>query len=80
MEIREATFDDAVEACIVLKRSIAELCHADHKSDPMILARWLGIRRLFNLWVQQPDNSLLVAVEVTGFSVLALSRTQGQSD
>lgn len=63
MEIREATFDDAVEACIVLKRSIAELCHADHKSDPMILARWLGIRRLFNLWVQQPDNSLLVAVE-----------------
>ena len=82
MEIREATFDDAVEACIVLKRSIAELCHADHKSDPTILARWLGNKTVenFNLWVQQPDNSLLVAVEVTGFSVLALSRTQGQSD
>jgi|SRR5947209_6563278 len=65
MEIRDATFDDAVEACIVLKRSIAELCHADHKSDPTILARWLGNKTVenFNLWIQQPDNSLLVAVE-----------------
>ena len=42
MEIRDAMPDDAIAGCDVLKRSIAELCIADHKNDPAILARWLG--------------------------------------
>jgi hypothetical protein len=42
MEIRDAAPDDAIAGCEVLKRSIAELCTADHKNDPTILARWLG--------------------------------------
>ena len=32
MQIREATVEDAVEACQVVRRSIAELCHADHQT------------------------------------------------
>ena len=65
MEIRDATPDDAIAGCEVLKRSIAELCAADHKSDPGILARWLGNKTTENFvtWAKQPDNSLLVAVE-----------------
>ena len=44
----------------MLKRSIAELCEADHKNDPSVLARWLGNKTVENFiaW-----NSLLVAVE-----------------
>jgi GNAT superfamily N-acetyltransferase len=65
MEIRDATPDDATAGCEVLKRSIAELCTADHKNDPTILARWLGNKTIENFvgWAAQPDNSLLVAVE-----------------
>jgi GNAT superfamily N-acetyltransferase len=65
MEIRDATTDDAIAGCEVLKRSIAELCEADHKNDPSVLVRWLGNKTAANFlaWVEQPDNSLLVAVE-----------------
>ena len=65
MQIREALPADAAAACIVLKRSIAELCIADHRNDPSILARWLGNKTHENFcaWVNQPDNSVLVAIE-----------------
>jgi len=42
MQIREASPEDAAAACIVLKRSVAELCEDDHRNDPSILARWPG--------------------------------------
>jgi hypothetical protein len=32
--------EDAVEACQVVRRSIAELCHADHQDDPIVLEKW----------------------------------------
>ena len=65
MQIRKALPADAAAACIVLKRSIAELCIADHRNDPSILARWLGNKTHENFcaWVNQPDNSVLVAIE-----------------
>jgi GNAT superfamily N-acetyltransferase len=65
MQIREALPADAAAACIVLKRSIAELCIADHRNDPSILARWLSNKTHENFcaWVNQPDNSVLVAIE-----------------
>ncbi len=65
MEIRDAVPEDAPAGCILLKRSIAELCVADHRNDPAILARWLGNKTIENFvaWINQPDNSLLVAVE-----------------
>jgi hypothetical protein len=48
-----------------MRRSIAELCLADHKNDPLILARWLGNKTVENFvaWIEQADNSLMVAVE-----------------
>uniref|UniRef100_UPI0035AEFBC2 GNAT family N-acetyltransferase n=1 Tax=Stella sp. TaxID=2912054 RepID=UPI0035AEFBC2 len=45
--------------------SIAELCAADHRNDPAILARWLGNKTVENVrrWIAEAGNSVLVAVE-----------------
>ena len=65
VEIRDATPADATVACDVLKRSISELCVADHANDPEILDRWLANKKpeIVAAWARQPGNSLLVAVE-----------------
>lgn len=72
MEIRDATPDDAVAACDVLRRSICELCIADHGNDPAILAAWLRNKtpEIVAGWATHPANSLLVAVE--GEAILAV--------
>jgi GNAT superfamily N-acetyltransferase len=65
MEIRDAAPEDAPAACRVMRRSITELCVADHRNDPAILARWLSNKtpEVFVAWLKRPDASLLVAVE-----------------
>src|SRR5215470_16846677 len=65
MEIRDAQLEDAPVACQVLRRSISELCVADHANDPTILARWLSNNTPENVasWIARPDNTVLVAVE-----------------
>jgi GNAT superfamily N-acetyltransferase len=72
MEIRDAAAADAAAACEVLRRSISELCVADHGNDPAILTRWLSNKTppIVAGWIAQPDNSVLVAVE--GESILAV--------
>jgi Acetyltransferase (GNAT) domain len=44
---------------------MAELCLADHRNDPGILQSWLANKtpEFFMSWLNQPDNSLLVAVK-----------------
>jgi GNAT superfamily N-acetyltransferase len=65
MIIRDATPDDAVEACAVLRASISELCDADHRNDPDILARWLANKTPDNVatWADGIGRSLLLVVE-----------------
>jgi GNAT superfamily N-acetyltransferase len=65
MEIRDAKAEDAPAAARVLRRSILELCVADHGHDPAILARWLSNKTPGDVasWIALPDNSVLVAVE-----------------
>jgi GNAT superfamily N-acetyltransferase len=72
MEIRAATPEDAPAACQVMRRSIAELCVADHRNDEAILTRWLSSKtpELFVSWITQSNNSLLVAAE--GGNILAV--------
>jgi GNAT superfamily N-acetyltransferase len=72
MKIRDATPQDAAAACDVLRKSIAQLCGADHGNDPATLERWLSNKRpeMVAEWAKQPGNSLLVAVE--GDAVLAV--------
>jgi GNAT superfamily N-acetyltransferase len=72
MEIRDATPEDAGQACGVLRRSISELCVADHGNDPAILNAWLANKtpEIVAGWARQKGNSLLLAVE--GDAVLAV--------
>jgi predicted GNAT family acetyltransferase len=72
MQIREATADDAAEACLVLRRSITELCNADHMDDPIVLEDWLRNKTPANVksWIVRADNHVFVATE--GSAILAV--------
>jgi GNAT superfamily N-acetyltransferase len=72
MQIREAIADDAIEACQVLRRSIAELCSADHRDDPAILQNWLSNKTPANVrsWIAQADNHVFVATD--GSAIVAV--------
>ncbi len=72
MEIRDARAADAPAACQIIRRSILELCAADHRNDPAILSRWLANKtpQIVESWIMQPDNSVLVAME--GNSILGV--------
>jgi hypothetical protein len=74
MAIRDAVAEDAPAACEVIRRSISELCRADHHDDPVILARWLANKtpEVVASWIVQPGNSVLVAIESD--TILAAAR------
>jgi GNAT superfamily N-acetyltransferase len=65
MEIRDAVAADAAAACEVIRRSIIELCVADHRHEPAILERWLANKtpEIVASWIAQTGSSVLVAVE-----------------
>jgi GNAT superfamily N-acetyltransferase len=70
--IRDALASDAEQACEVMRRSISELCAADHCNDPTILDRWLANKKpeITRGWIESPTASMLLAVE--GDTVLAV--------
>jgi GNAT superfamily N-acetyltransferase len=72
MEIRDAVRADAPVACRVVRRSIVELCAADHQHDAAILERWLASKTPENVerWIARADSSVLVAIE--GEAILAV--------
>jgi GNAT superfamily N-acetyltransferase len=72
MEIREARPADAPGACQVMRRSIAELCIADHHNDPEILRRWLANKtpEIVSSWITNLSGTMLLAVE--GDAILAV--------
>jgi len=65
MKIRDARVADAPAACQVIRRSIIELCAADHQNDPAILAKWLANKtpEIVASWITQSANSVLLATE-----------------
>jgi GNAT superfamily N-acetyltransferase len=80
MEIRDAVLGDAKEACTVLRRSIEELCGADHRNDPAILARWLANKtpEIVSVWIDRPDASMLVAVELGAIVAVGMATDSGE--
>ena len=68
MHIRAAEDRDAEAATEAIRRSITELCRADHGGDEDVLARWLANKRpdIFRLWLKTPDNHLIVAESEDG--------------
>jgi len=71
MRIRRANYSDAPAACSVLRRSISELCIADHCDDPLVVANWLANKTPENLslWMDQSD----VFVAERDHSIVAVS-------
>ncbi|MEP6837646.1 MAG: GNAT family N-acetyltransferase [Bradyrhizobium sp.] len=73
MRIRDAVPEDASAACEVMRRSITELCAADHRNDPAVLERWLSNKtpKTFRAWIR-PGNSVLVAIDTDTDRLLAI--------
>lgn len=65
MEIRRATHADAVEGTYVLRRSISELCMADHGGDKEAIAAWSANKtpQVWMMWIDQESTELYVAVD-----------------
>jgi GNAT superfamily N-acetyltransferase len=80
MEIRNAGLGDAAAAAELLRRSITELCVADHRNDPAILAPWLRNKTPESLaaWIERPSNSVLVAVRTTTLLGIGIVTDQGE--
>jgi GNAT superfamily N-acetyltransferase len=79
MIIRDAVPEDASAACRIIRRSIAELCAADHHNDRAILRRWLSNKtpEIFKTWIKR-HNSLLVAVENNNILAVGCVTNQGE--
>ena len=76
LQIREARAADAADACALLRRSIAELCEADHRGDAQFLSDWLANKTPENVaaWISDPGNVVYVAVDngkVAGIAAMA---------
>ncbi len=80
MEIRDARREDAEEACRVLRRSIVELCAADHRHDPGLLAAWLSNKtpQTVAAWMSRPDASYLVAVDEGAIAAIGAVTDAGE--
>ena len=74
MKVRRATSADAESACVVLRRSITELCLEDHDNDPAILQSWLANKtpEKFREWVEAPDH-LCVLATADGGSIIGVA-------
>ena len=78
IQIRKARVEDAAKACDVLRRSISELCAADHNNDPALLAGWLANKTPENVaaWISDPGNVVFVALDDGRMAgVAAMNRT-----
>ncbi|KEP69327.1 GNAT family acetyltransferase [Thioclava dalianensis] len=78
MEIRDATDADVDEAVNTLRRSITELCVADHRNDPVEIESWLSNKTVetWRQWIARNDSVVLVAErdrEIIGVGMASLS-------
>jgi GNAT superfamily N-acetyltransferase len=78
MHVREARLDDAEAACEAVRRSITELCHADHRGDGFTLALWLANKTAANMrhWID--THHTLVAVE--GMAICGVGMVTGEGE
>lgn len=75
--IRKATAEDAETACVVLVRSIKEICAPYYENDEEILAQWLENKTPANVrrWIESDRSYCVVAVnaqsQVLGFASIS---------
>ncbi len=78
--VRPALASDAPVAAHVLRRSIQELCTADHQHDPDTLAQWLSNKtaRRVGEWIASNETFMIVAElhdEIVGVGSIGRSGT-----
>src|SRR5262245_12279100 len=80
MIVRAARADDAEAAATVLRRSIVELCEADHQGDAETLRRWLFNKTPEQVrnWIADPDGRLVVAEDEGRILGVASVQTSGR--
>ena len=80
MDIREARISEAEAICGVHRRSIVELCVADHQNDSAILEAWLASKTPENVrrWIERPDSNVLVAAEGGAMIAVGCVRDSGE--
>ncbi|HEX7819952.1 MAG TPA: GNAT family N-acetyltransferase [Sphingobium sp.] len=63
MRIRAGQAFDADSGSEILRRSISELCHADHEGDPDRIRNWIGNKtsETWKLWIGRKDATVYVA-------------------
>jgi GNAT superfamily N-acetyltransferase len=78
--VRQAEQRDAEAAVTVVRRSIAELCVADHQGDEETLAKWLGNKRpeIFLSWLSNPDHFCVIAESGRELLGVGLLRRSGE--
>lgn len=78
--VRAATPKDADIAVQVVRRSIAELCTADHHNDAATLTKWLANKtpENFHSWIANPDNFCVVAEADSKLSGVGLVHRSGE--
>lgn len=59
--IKPAQSANAEDMVTLSRRSITELCAADHGNEPQLLAEWLGNKTIKQMidWIEQPDNYVI---------------------
>lgn len=80
MEIRSATYSDADEGGLVLRRSIEELCGEDHGGDPAAIAGWTSNKNpeMWRAWVDQEATELYVAIEAEHILGVGMMDAEGE--
>lgn len=80
IKIRAAEQSDATVAVDVVRRSIQQLCVADHQGDPSTIAMWLANKtpENFLLWLANPDNFCVVAESGDRLSGVGLLHRSGE--
>lgn len=78
--IRSASTADAAPACALVRRSIIELCGADHQGDKATISEWLADKKYdtFASWIGSDRHIAIVAeiqAAIAGFAVLNRSGT-----
>jgi GNAT superfamily N-acetyltransferase len=80
IKVRPAEQADAAVAVDVVRRSIQQLCVADHQGDPATIATWLANKtpENFLLWLANPDNFCVVAESGNHLSGVGLLHRSGE--
>jgi GNAT superfamily N-acetyltransferase len=80
MIVREAREEDAEAACLAIRRSIVELCRADHQGDGPTLAAWLANKTPENVrkWIGDRNSHMFVADEDGAILGVAAFQSSGR--